>query len=168
MPLSREAGEGLRKKMKSFDVNRFDYLMASPYRHMGRDPKEGLDCYGLVMQVYADLERPLPDYRYAEDGPEQGSFIAEHYHELWEKIPEGRGISPGDVLLMYMFEAAPNHVGVYLGEAAGEKWVLHMTKTGPVKERLRNLSRRVAGVYRLKSPLSPFVKGGQAEGRGDL
>lgn len=132
------------------ELEQFDYLMEVPYRHMGRDAKTGLDCYGLLMHVYGALGHPVPDYAYVNDPGRIGALIAEKIHEIWEKIPpippltkggEG-GFLPGDAVLMWYEHALPNHVGVYLGGENG--LVLHMTRKGAVKaplKRLREIGR---------------------------
>ena len=40
-------------------------LIGVPFKNQGRDKNIGLDCYGLVMEVYKKLGIQLPEY-YAE------------------------------------------------------------------------------------------------------
>jgi len=43
-----------------------------PFKEHGRDIKDGLDCYGLVILLYKDLGYQLDDYRYKPDWFKEG------------------------------------------------------------------------------------------------
>ncbi|BCJ43113.1 hypothetical protein GCM10010168_01450 [Actinoplanes ianthinogenes] len=74
--------------------------LGTPYVFGGTDPKKGLDCSGLVQQVYEDLGVKLP-------------------RNSWQQATAGRPVAsladakPGDVLA---FDSPVDHVAIYLGD----------------------------------------------------
>ena len=92
----------------------WDDLLAVPWAEDGRDPAAGLDCFGLVVEVYRRLGVELPD-------PASPAFLSQRGG--WEAITEPE---PGCAVLM-VHQGRP-HVGVYLG--VGE--VLHSTRLSGV------------------------------------
>ncbi len=72
-----------------------------PYVWGGTDPQKGLDCSGLVQQVYEDLGYDLPrvSYQQAEAGRPVSGGLA--------------NAQPGDILA---FGSPVHHVGIYIGD----------------------------------------------------
>ncbi|CAI9399299.1 transglycosylase SLT domain-containing protein [Nocardioides sp. T2.26MG-1] len=72
-----------------------------PYVWGGTDPNKGLDCSGLVQQVYEDLGYELPrvSYQQAEAGRAVSGGLA--------------NAQPGDILA---FGSPVHHVGIYIGD----------------------------------------------------
>ncbi len=74
--------------------------LGTPYVFGGADPDKGLDCSGLVQQVYEDLGIKLP-------------------RNSWQQATAGRPVAsladakPGDVLA---FNSPVDHVAIYLGD----------------------------------------------------
>ncbi|KUL25979.1 transglycosylase SLT domain-containing protein [Actinoplanes awajinensis] len=74
--------------------------LGTPYVFGGTDPKKGLDCSGLVQQVYEDLGVKLP-------------------RTSWQQATAGRPVAslsdakPGDVLA---FDSPVDHVAIYIGD----------------------------------------------------
>ncbi|BCY15154.1 transglycosylase SLT domain-containing protein [Actinoplanes sp. L3-i22] len=74
--------------------------LGTPYVFGGTDPKKGLDCSGLVQQVYEDLGVKLP-------------------RNSWQQATAGRPVAslgdakPGDVLA---FGSPVHHVAIYIGD----------------------------------------------------
>ncbi|GIF06072.1 transglycosylase SLT domain-containing protein [Actinoplanes siamensis] len=74
--------------------------LGTPYVFGGTDPKKGLDCSGLVQQVYGDLGIKLP-------------------RNSWQQATAGRPVAsladakPGDVLA---FDSPVDHVAIYIGD----------------------------------------------------
>ncbi|MEV6344510.1 transglycosylase SLT domain-containing protein [Actinoplanes sp. NPDC051851] len=74
--------------------------LGTPYVFGGTDPDKGLDCSGLVQQVYEDLGVKLP-------------------RNSWQQATAGRPVAsladakPGDVLA---FDAPVDHVAIYIGD----------------------------------------------------
>ncbi|MEM5371962.1 Mov34/MPN/PAD-1 family protein [Paraburkholderia azotifigens] len=77
------------------------------------------DCYGLIRRYYkAALQIALPDFerrpKWWEDG--QSNLYVDHYVEAGFRDTGVTGpIQPGDVLLMRIASAVPNHAAVYIG-----------------------------------------------------
>lgn len=73
-----------------------------PYRWGGTDPATGLDCSGLVQQVYGDLGIGLP--RVSQQQAQAGSPVANL-----------AAAQPGDLVFYEPGPTGPGHVGIYLG-----------------------------------------------------
>ena len=54
---------------------RYDDLIGVPFKNHGRDVKTGLDCYGLVMEVYRRFGIRLPEFDADYDDVEKISQI---------------------------------------------------------------------------------------------
>lgn len=118
-----------------------------PYIHMGRDPKRGLDCWGLVKCVYADcginlLDLENYDAQWAAAG--KNHFI-ENCHKQWECIVSPQ---PLDVVLFAMSEGVVNHAGIVLKDSR----FIQTCRAGTVICRLTDIRwyQRIAGFYRYK------------------
>ena len=99
-----------------------------PYRHKGRDPKVGLDCWGLGICVFKDLGINLLDFEvdYSEDWAFENNFFIENYYKEWEIVKVPRVFDC--VLFKFYSNASPNHGGICLGE---NKFI-HACKQGVV------------------------------------
>jgi hypothetical protein len=81
-------------------VNAARKYLGTPYVFGGTDPDRGLDCSGLVQQVYEDLGVKLP-------------------RNSWQQATAGRPVAsladakPGDVLA---FDSPVDHVAIYIGD----------------------------------------------------
>jgi peptidoglycan DL-endopeptidase CwlO len=92
-PGSATAGEAVVAAAKKY--------LGVPYVWGGTDPSKGLDCSGLVQQVYEDLGYELPrvSYQQAEAGRPVTGGLA--------------NAQPGDILA---FGSPVHHVGIYVGD----------------------------------------------------
>lgn len=95
---------------------RYEDLMARPFVYGGRTP-DGLDCWGLVLELYAREGIVIPDIfvddpeHWGRDGDgEIGKFIQDSFKD-WLLI-DPRAIDEGDVLCFSRFGKAPDHAGV--------------------------------------------------------
>lgn len=89
-------------------------LLRVRYRPGGRDHRDGLDCYGLLLEVMRRRGVPLPpDPAYAPSAP--GPAIQQAVlRDGWVAIEDPM---PGDAVAgRVLHPALPDHVGVYLGE----------------------------------------------------
>jgi cell wall-associated NlpC family hydrolase len=95
-------------------------LIGVPFEDCGRDPARGMDCWGLVMEVYRRTGVEVPDYgksvpsAYASADAD-GQYRAADTTGKWRKVdtPE-----PGDLVAMHTDMRMPgvvNHFGVCLG-----------------------------------------------------
>lgn len=89
---------------------KIDDLIGVPFLEFGRDPKKGLDCYGLVIEVEKRFGKKLNDVALEK-------FDAE---KLKRTLPEinvrtAEKIKPGVILEFYGRQDNRLHVGVALG-----------------------------------------------------
>ena len=91
-----------------------------PWVASGRDYPNGLDCWGLVREVYEnELGISLPSYPVDPDDARSNSKTITLGLSGWEKLDE-----PEDNCLVVMSKnRIPTHVGVYIHESGG--LVLH-------------------------------------------
>ncbi|MCK9555020.1 C40 family peptidase [bacterium] len=119
-----------------------------PYRHCGRKIS-GLDCWGLVKNVYKDLGYELLDMdedSYAVNWARLGNnYFIENYHKEWEQVycPQTY-----DGVLFQNRKGICDHAGVVL---SGNKFI-HTCRAGTVISSLNNKSwkDKIYGFYRLK------------------
>ena len=119
------------------------------YNLRGRDIKDGLDCYGLIIAVYKDLGFTLLDIEeeYNEDWAWQGrNHFIENYHNQWVKVEWPRFL---DVVLFKNSKGIANHGGIVL---RADKF-LHCSKVNVTVGRLSDdqWQRRIEGFYHLKA-----------------
>lgn len=133
------------------------------YLHMGRDARVGLDCYGLLKCVFADLGRPLFEVEeYAKDWAQRGgNYFLDNYYNQFE---ESDCPMPFDVALFKNSKGVPNHAGLVLSDGK----FLHTCRAGTVVSRLndRQWKERLVGFYRIKSHDSSIVSPEQVLARG--
>lgn len=125
-------------------------LIGVPWTADGRDPKDGLSCYGLLLEVYrrADLTAPalwVP----AADGSEQPRFAADvlaAFADHWEPVP---GPAPMACLnLPSPWCEDGGHCAVLLGD---DRVIHSMPGTGVVCHPLARIAGKVRGYYRLRA-----------------
>ena len=93
-------------------------LIGVPFKNRGRDKNTGLDCYGLVMEVYKKIGIQLPEYYADWDNVEKiNSIIRQEVGtSLWKKV-DGSHI-PIQCVMAIRFgvpKGVVNHTGVYVG-----------------------------------------------------
>jgi len=87
-----------------------------PYRWGGDDPATGLDCSGLVQQVFDDLGVDMP--RFSGHQAQQGEAV--------EQLADAQ---PGDLLFWSAGDGhRTNHIGIYVGDGQ----MLHAPRSGDV------------------------------------
>lgn len=128
--------------------------LGTPYKHRGRD-LQGLDCWGLILLVYADLGIKLWDIEdeYVKDWfQKQRNYFIENYHREWQRV-ERHEIFDG--VLFTNNKGIVNHAGIYIGNNK----FLHTCKLGTIVSRLseKNWQKRLEGFYRfVVSKVEPF------------
>jgi cell wall-associated NlpC family hydrolase len=119
-------------------------LIGIPYKTHGRG-KEGLDCYGLAIEVLKREKIDLPDVFYDDTGAENSAKTMEL---LENGIPHKVLDHPEkNCIIELKVFGLPCHIGVYLGN--GE--FIHCTKNGVVIDKLHRWRNRVKGFYRVNS-----------------
>lgn len=93
-------------------------LIGVPFRNRGRDVKTGLDCYGLVMEIYRRYGISIPEYTEDFDNLEKvNALITEGVaiKSNWRRV---EGELPVPCLVAIRFgvpKGMVNHTGCYIG-----------------------------------------------------
>ena len=124
-----------------------DKYLGIPYKHMGRDAQDGLDCWGLIKCVYADLGYDIwdPVTEYTRNFRAGENHLLENYHKEWVKV-----ISPHsfDVVLFVNCRESANHAGIVLSLFR----FMHACRAGVVINRFSDPKwrKRINGYYRFR------------------
>lgn len=114
-----------------------------PYKHHGRD-LNGLDCYGLIVCIYADnggtLSEPISEYSTTWAKENKNLFI-ENYHLEWVKVEKPDFL---DVILIKNGDGLAFHAGVVLDG----KTFIHTNRAGTSIAKLSDWKSRTEGFYR--------------------
>ncbi len=95
-------------------------LIGTPFVNEGRDPKKGLDCYGLVMEVFGRYGIKLPEYtaNYDDAAKIDAIIRQQKTNPIWKKVKEGTE-PPAPSIVCISFgvpKGIINHTGVYIGD----------------------------------------------------
>ncbi len=115
-------------------------LLGTPYVYGGANPREGLDCSGLVQFVYRQVGEDLPHNALAMS--RLGRAVAEdHLH-------------PGDLVFFDTLGRPYSHVGIYLGDgrfihaaSAGVEHVMISRLANPYWQQHFDGARRLLGLH---------------------
>ena len=125
----------------------FDYkdLIGIPFVDRGRDPKVGLDCFGLAKEVFRWHGIDLPEFWIAcEDASQINRTVGEEKKSgRWARLEKPEV----PCLIVLRFNAYKwNHVGVYIGSG---RMIHTARKTGGRIERLDHpyWRQRIEGYY---------------------
>jgi len=116
------------------------HLLRVPYLYLGRDLNTGLDCYGLLMEVFRLYGTPVRDYlprgRVVGDAGRMAELLG------WtETCPE---FSDPPLAVLMSRTCGGHHAGVYIGGGR----IIHIGETtGCVIERRAKLKRDIIGFY---------------------
>jgi len=114
------------------------------YAPHGRDPEEGLDCYGLALCIFRDMGVNLPDPVYADTERETNKRVLE---SLESTIPNIRLDKPEPgCIIEFTVLGEPSHIGIYIG---GNDFIHASRTAGVVVDKLFNWQKRVRGYYRV-------------------
>lgn len=120
-----------------------------PFKNQGRTI-EGLDCYGLVMMIYADqgfklfdLDHPYPTKWAVLANVTGKNYLLENYHRQWKEAEHPNFL---DLICFNNAEGVGHHVGVYLGDGK----FIHTIKAGTVVCSIQGWKDKVRGFYRKK------------------
>jgi len=105
--------------LTALDPSLYQDLVGVPYCHNGRDPRVGLDCFGLVLAIHARMGTPLPDpytvvpTTYGSDGdPGDHQWLLQQLFGEWRPADP----APGLVAVFSRFGKRPDHAGVFITE----------------------------------------------------
>jgi len=121
-----------------------DYI-GIPYKERGRS-LDGVDCWGLVCLMYADMDINVPSYLHEYITSSDIDSVATAINKNksnWRKV---EAPDVGDVLVFNIM-GFPCHVGVYVGQG---DFIHSFRGTAVCVERLNSISwsRRLSEVYR--------------------
>lgn len=115
-----------------------------PFKHLGRNPEEGLDCYGVLINVYKELGITLYDYEYQEEwGKNQDNnknFFIENYYKEWKKTD--KKTFPNVVLLINNLHKV-DHAGVIIDEFK----FIHGSKIGVIVSKFSEYNDKIYGYF---------------------
>ena len=124
----------------------FDGLIGIPFKSGGRDPKEGLDCWGLVLVAYKRFNIELPDFGNMVDALNsfEVNLRIKSSKKFWEQIQQPEIPS---VLAIRNHPKYVNHCGVYVGN---HRFLHCLEKVGVILSNMsdRIWQRRIEGIYR--------------------
>jgi cell wall-associated NlpC family hydrolase len=129
----------------------YDDLIGIPFVNHGRDVRTGLDCYGLVMEVYRRCGKKLPEFTADYDDCHKISAIIHNQ----ARSTHWKSCHPpltAPCIVAIRFGTPPgviNHTGVYIGDG---KFIHTRNKIGVCVDRIDNpaWSRIIAGFYDYK------------------
>lgn len=95
-------------------------LIGTSFVNEGRDVKTGLDCYGLVMEVFHRFGIELPEYTANYDDAAKINAIIrrQKMSPIWKKVEDGAE-PPVPSIVCISFgvpKGIINHTGVYIGD----------------------------------------------------
>ena len=115
-----------------------------PYKHLGRG-MDGLDCWGLIVRIYADKGVEVFDLQeYEKEWARRGqNIIVDNYYENWQKV---RSMELGDVMLLHYPrpESPVSHAGLYLGNNR----FIQASFNGVIVSTMEEWRSRVYGAFR--------------------
>ena len=91
----------------------YNDLIGIPFRDSGRDAKTGLDCYGLVMEVYRRNGKELPEYFAPAFDDAAVNAEIDRARPVWERVVGDP--PPLSVMAIKFNSHLCNHTGVYIG-----------------------------------------------------
>ncbi len=122
-------------------------LVGGRFVDRGRKVQTGLDCWGLVMEVYRLCGITIPDFSAgAFDYAAINALMDEAVgSQKWERVDDPRDSDAPLVALMRMHPKLITHAGVYVG---GNRIIHTMKMTGVIMSRVDGLRSRITGYYR--------------------
>lgn len=139
LPLPAHAANRLEKLLDNLTLTAVS-LLGTPYVYGGANPREGLDCSGLVQFVYRQIGEDLPHNALAMS-------------RLGAAVAEGR-LHPGDLVFFDTLGRPFSHVGIYLGDgrfihaaSAGVERVMISRLSNPYWQAHFDGARRLLGMH---------------------
>lgn len=120
-----------------------DDLIGVRYKDNGRDIKNGLDCFGLAIEVCKRFGHELPDL---SKPWKMNKDFDSCEHDITSVIKVKEVTKPekeGDVILMKNVRGVMHHVGVYMGNGR----FIHCNKFGVHIDKIINYEIYIGRVY---------------------
>ena len=125
-------------------------LIGVPFKNLGRDVKSGLDCYGLVVEIYRRSGKKIGEYY--SDCSDKARINAILRREVattkWRRLAEGEAL-PIPCLVALRFNSPPgvvNHTGVYIGNG---RFIHTREKIGCCVDSITSIAwqKQIEGIY---------------------
>lgn len=125
-------------------------LIGTKFVNRGRNVKEGLDCYGLVMEVYKRYGITIPEYNadFNDSRKISGIIKQEAKKSCWQRADATDLPVPCIVAIRFgVPKGIVNHTGVYIGNG---KFIHTRENIGVCVDRINSLawSRCIEGFYK--------------------
>ena len=125
-------------------------LIGTKFVNRGRNVKEGLDCYGLVMEVYKRYDITIPEYNadFNDSRKISGIIKQEAQKSCWQRADATDLPVPCIVAIRFgVPKGIVNHTGVYIGNG---KFIHTRENIGVCVDRINSLawSRCIEGFYK--------------------
>lgn len=127
-------------------------LIGVPFKNLGRDVKTGLDCYGLVHEIFRRAGMEIGEY-YSDcsDKAKINEILRrEVAKSSWREVkPNAAGELPVPCLIALRFNSPPgvvNHTGVYIGHG---QFLHTRERIGCCVDRIDSImwKRQIVGFY---------------------
>lgn len=127
----------------------YEDLLDIPYKHNGRD-KNGIDCYGLVVEVFKRYGIKVPEYQapYHDYKKINDLYMEDTNNGIWEKTHYTE-TAPPLAVAMRLGSSVVNHIGVYIGDNK----IIHCTENFNVSvfdNTSPQFKRLIVGYYKLR------------------
>jgi len=121
-------------------------LIGIPFVDGGRDPRTGLDCWGLALEVYRRHGITLPDYKAGCLDEVRIDGIVESSRPNWDRVERSAAPVPSLLAIRVNNSHLVNHTGVYIG--AG-RFIHTLIRVGVTISRVDDLAWRhvIEGFY---------------------
>lgn len=131
------------------DQDIIDKYLGVPYREGGRDTS-GLDCWGLVIAVYADMGHQLLDFdrlpeNYRNGFYRLGNVWLENFYKEWQRL--GLCESP-DTYDLVMFQDKSRRKVNHCGLIIDNERFLQTARAGTILTPFYRFDRPIEGFYR--------------------
>lgn len=120
-------------------------LIGKPFKYFGRGP-DAYDCYGLALEIYKRIGRPLPDYTSSESSKIQSELFIEGLAKHTYKVDAPEAF---DLVMFQIVPCYVSHIGVFIGKG---KFIHVMSKVSVVVEELNSIiwKQKFKGFYRYR------------------
>jgi len=122
-------------------------LIGIPFVSRGRDPKAGLDCWGLVMEVGRRMGKDIPDFYVDAHDTRQIGIIKDFVEKDWIKTDRPEA---GAIIGMRLDRGCMPHITQHFGICVDKIRFIHtMEHTGSIISRIdhRFFKQIITGYY---------------------
>lgn len=125
-------------------------LIGTPFANRGRDISKGVDCYGLVMEIFKRCGHNIPEYTADYDNVEAVNELIAGKTAIksnWKRLDAEHLVVPCLMAIRFgVPKGVVNHTGVYIGNG---KFIHIRENTGVCVDRINSPAwkRQIEGYY---------------------